>query len=1754
MAESKDSNFQNLNTPKANTYAKGLIKDYNDSYIPEGVWTNAINAVTNSHLGDMYTIGNEPSNLFCTRSTFEVIGIIRKNATQWFVFSTNDVVGEIGTFDESDCSYTQHVLSICLNFKRASLITGATQINYDCTYTVFFADGLNPDRAFNPDKIPYIVASYDLTDPTCPIPIYDNPPRLDCNKIRLQYLIDLPCYSLERSNSPGTLFNGTYQVTVAYSIFGQRVTDYFTLSNAAAIWSHENNGGSLDLVFTTLDKNFDEYEVVLVSTVAERTTARRIGFYSTAQTTVHIDDNTDALVTIPLEDIPVVQAVYDTSDGIYALNNYLLRSGVKTKPEFNYQPLANQIVSKWVQVDYPADYYIKGNNLTGYMRDEVYSFFIRWVYDTGDRTASYHIPGRPIRTTGANPDNTLISNADVLPYDVPGSTSAPRWRVYNTAITNSSVSGTVPDGGSVVNSGYMSYWESTEAYPVEPKVWNSSYYPWSAITGPSPYSWSQPSDYDLCGDKIRHHKFPDDNTAPIFNNTSKNIQILGVRFENIKTPLDQQGLPIKGIVGYEILRGSREGNKSIIAKGLIYNMFEYNDPAIVSNKILYQNYPFNCLEPDYFLRSGAWYTPAVSSDHDDVGSPMQIYRKDYFSFHSPDLVFRGAYLNPSEIKIYKEYSGKSTGSFIEPYGHPKQKIPTYGAFLGAMLLGLGLTIQGFTGKKTTVAGNVADITTLTANTSAGATSTIAGGTVSSSATAAGATGWNAGTLYGTTNGTFSGLSLPTIGTEDSGLSTLNMTSKKGNIVAQLLSYMQQINMIVSVGGYYLAQNFGNIYKAFKELLPWVQYARQYNGVGTYDNAINAQLGNIRRVVNKARYVTDSAQQFDPNYAINNINRPKSVIVNTAGIFANPLTVDQSRRTINQLKLWKNPSNTWQKPISAYYAGLKISNPSQYNQIGSVVQIPIATCVQDKPTSLGAKAISQIYFGGDVYINRYTELNKFPFFSNWAFNVPDGTDFDYKLYANVPYPRYWATFSDFDLNDVKLLPGFPKFSGSGLRGLIKFIGKLVTTFAKFAINPISAITSIIAGPNQFFHLDRDGAVYSPSLKNLLKFNFYVKNGYFYLFNNGVKDFYCESEVNLACRDYGEQISEQFYNPYGYANLYNLFRTDLITVPEFFKYDFSMSAGRLLSTYISWGSVLPRAYDPDNQACFEYFPNRLIYSLQQQFEQSRENWRIYLANNYKDFESQINNVKSINRTGAVILFEDAIPTTINGVDELRTSAGNRITVGDAGLFNQSFQNLVNADVELEYGSCQSERSVINTPYGVFWISQRNGKVMHLFNNQISDISMNGMRFWFAENLPYNLLAQYPNYPNTDNPVKGVGCQAVYDNQYEVAYFMKRDYKKRDPNQTITYDEVLDEFIVTGYSYKIFLTYGQTAGDDIKNGYSLRGLVNGQLTGNCVYTTGNIQAFVDCLVTQIKLCPNIKEVYPSIGAYDFTLNIFLVDDSIPATFDLSIFVPGDFPPDPIPVPVEDFTDKAVSLSDPAFFEDCSWTISYDPKIKLWVSFHDWHPDLVFPTNDHFYTIMDNTFWKHNDRCDSYGNFYNINYGWEVEFPVNTQTTVTTIKSIEYYLEVFKYNINCSDRYQVLDGNFDQAMLYNTEQTSGILNLNIKPKSNPAALLTYPKVNADSIDILVAKEENKYRFNQFWDTARDRGEFSGLQITNFITECNGYRINVNPGAVNYQKSPLERKKFRHYGNRVILRKTKSGAEKMNLKVAVTKETMSPR
>tara|TARA_Y100001963_G_scaffold51806_1_gene72455 strand:- start:10217 stop:13213 length:2997 start_codon:yes stop_codon:yes gene_type:complete len=184
----------------------------------------------------------------------------------------------------------------------------------------------------------------------------------------------------------------------------------------------------------------------------------------------------------------------------------------------------------------------------------------------------------------------------------------------------------------------------------------------------------------------------------------------------------------------------------------------------------------------------------------------------------------------------------------------------------------------------------------------------------------------------------------------------------------------------------------------------------------------------------------------------------------------------------------------------------------------------------------------------------------------------------------------------------------------------------------------------------------------------------------------------------------------------------------------------------------------------------------------------------------------------------------------------------------------------------------------------------------------------------------------------------------------------------------------------------------------------------------------------------------------------------------------------------------------------------------------------------------------WRHNDRCDLFANYYAKQYPWEVELVESVGQTIDVLRSVEYQLESYVYiqntdldtgeilNLSCEDRWHDLEYNFNEAIIYNTEQISGLLKMELTPaEMNNVPLITeYPIVNAADIEILYSKVEQKYRFNQFWDITADRTAI----VSQFITQLNGYIKELNEDNLNYNKPQLQRKRFRHYWNRVILRR----------------------
>ena len=89
------------------------------------------------------------------------------------------------------------------------------------------------------------------------------------------------------------------------------------------------------------------------------------------------------------------------------------------------------------------------------------SFFIRWIYDTGDKSSSYHIPGRIPGYYNTVLETAVLANTN--PANINSLTPDDElYEVFNTASQTATPGTVLADGGRVIAVGNMAYWESNE--------------------------------------------------------------------------------------------------------------------------------------------------------------------------------------------------------------------------------------------------------------------------------------------------------------------------------------------------------------------------------------------------------------------------------------------------------------------------------------------------------------------------------------------------------------------------------------------------------------------------------------------------------------------------------------------------------------------------------------------------------------------------------------------------------------------------------------------------------------------------------------------------------------------------------------------------------------------------------------------------------------------------------------------------------------------------------------------------------------------------------------------------------------------------------------------------------------------------------------------------------------------------------------------------------------------------------------------
>lgn len=1281
--------YQDTSTVDTQVYSKpALITDLNAGYLGKDQYIYARNAVRNSKEGDLGTISNEPSTIACLTTPYKQIGAISLPDSTLLLFSTDDKHSEIGLGDPNTCIYSTLSNSSCWGFSTDSIITGEAKHDFQKGIVVTFTDKRQPIRRIELQKLKNLTdcASFD--------------------EILLSKKISQPCITAKKGQV-GNMPNGTYSVLIAYVVNGQIFSDWYSITDRIQLFS-ELGSNSIEVKISGLDTEFKEFALAVIGNYIDPVTkgatklAKIIGNFSTKIKSVTISDflNTN-YQEIKISNFLTQKRTWVTA-GILASNaNTLFAADLVGRKEENYQLKAMGIKAEYVVEQVPVEYYEQDGQDVSMYRDENYDFYIHGIYNTGETTDKFHIPGN--KATAFDLDT--VSSADVYEYDTQFSdceaiAKIPRWKTENTAGKMVGESNKFVCDRRIIGHGKFGYFESTDLYADNKAMFGTD-----------------------AGQPIRYHKTPDEKKVPRYEviGTKTYINIIGVRFKNIPK------FESPDIIGYKITRSDRKGgNGTVIARGIITNVRSYMDKQI-DQLVMYSNYTVNDLGPDQYLSS----TQTSFKRHSEQNfTPLSTYHKDRFTFYSPHTSFEPRYSLGSELKIESEEVAEITGQFEKVYKHPQEKLMNQFAFWLAAAVGIieaGLVILGTT-----------DYTART-------------GTIAAPPLADGTYGDTANRLEIKTVADLISMPISKV---------IDITTKAvkafdfgsiGTILNLVKAVIETVAALGLKGAYSIAQGLATadqMIQTIQGFTGYTDYVYQYNAVAKFNQSLPVDEGNKRRrLLKPATYIPSTVVSLQDDKIFHNLFREKSVYLELNKEIANPRTQDTSRNTIAGFGLCDNPLSKVKSTGSAFYATSKTPNPNQYGQLGSSSPVSMHSCVfKFADTEFSS---TPVIYGGDCIIARFQFQKRMKFFNQDLGNTqfPPGTEFDYRLYRNIAYPRYWMDSTKYDFSDL--------------------LSNHVINYTQFSRTTTGK-----------YNLDCPGKDKKSPTR--------IDDAYMYLSNNCALDFIVESDYNP---EYREKTDHPYYSKHN-TDIKSIFRSDHLEFPEEFK------ISRVYSDIYTTELYLQQQredFDPLNPIPVLQ-PNSVVYSLPSFNLQNVDNWQYFLPANFFSFRESdfgvLTGIHKLDQDRLIFLFSKSSPYISMGRDILELKSGREVTIGDGGLFAQDPREIMPTDNN--YGACNSRYAFSNTHLGRFYPSERQGRILN-FTESLDDISRQGVSYWCKNYMPIFLYKYFPTYPQVENPVSGVGYLTAFDSFNETVYICKRDFSpKREYINDISYT-------LAGFTYK-------------------------------------------------------------------------------------------------------------------------------------------------------------------------------------------------------------------------------------------------------------------------------------------------------------------------------------------------------------------
>ena len=563
--------------------------------------------------------------------------------------------------------------------------------------------------------------------------------------------------------------------------------------------------------------------------------------------------------------------------------------------------------------------------------------------------------------------------------------------------------------------GNFSYWESTLNYPNNNFLYDSksvviteadippdirtefqNVFTNGAPAAGQPYVLSDAADFSC--KPIRHFKFPDFNTAPAFDQDAipfkkNNIFPIGVHLDNevieafLNIAVNNNYITQEfrdSITHYEIFRGDTKFDRSVIAKGLLYDMYQYpeyefaTEDSNTGNNAWFSNFPYNDLSTNKLLYQDEDRTKYISHPFRNVsGVPTKSNYK--YTFHSPETSFDKPIL-PFEMYVESHFTGQSRGSFVAVKNHPVFTVLSPRAHRLARIL-----------SATETAFEIAALTTEFTIQVASA----GGGVIPIPPVAA----WVALAIFA---GSTAVNSIPAARRRRVEWEEIFYNRGERHNFAYYYSSVGYYNQFSRANN-----DTFNTYGLVGDKLRGLK-ERLYLKDGRYriDEAFDSQPTVINNTFRESSVFlslgseVESAKEQDSNFNYSFNLEPPSSIKNR----------DNSRYVASDHTCVNVGDRTQEttRGIATPYVSLKQFIPNQHGNINDLRYIYTSYCGK-----LGTDNSCDIIYGGDTFINRFYLKRKFPFFLAPMIDgtnaLPDLVPFNYQDVRNIGYPKYYLNY-------------------------------------------------------------------------------------------------------------------------------------------------------------------------------------------------------------------------------------------------------------------------------------------------------------------------------------------------------------------------------------------------------------------------------------------------------------------------------------------------------------------------------------------------------------------------------------------------------------------------------------------------------------------------------------------------------------------------------------------------------------------------